>query len=96
VTGVLIGAVLLFVHFPVILLTVLVVVLFIGLTADPYYMHAIWYGIMNTLGVVCIDWLVPADLMVYTRQLHYFWLGEVGMLLSSLLHLQFRRGSISR
>jgi mannose/fructose/N-acetylgalactosamine-specific phosphotransferase system component IID len=50
VTGVLIGAVLLFVHFPVILLTVLVVVLFIGLTADPYYTHAIWYGIMNTLG----------------------------------------------
>ena len=78
-TGVLLGAIFLFAHFPVILLTVPVAVLLIGLTAEPYHTHAIWYGMMNTLGIFRMDRLVPEDLAVYTRQPHYFWLGEVGM-----------------
>ena len=56
-----------------------VTVLLIGLTAEPYHTHAIWYGMMNTLGIFRMDRLVPEDLAVYTRQPHYFWLGEVGM-----------------
>jgi len=54
-------------------------VLFIGLTAEPYHTHAVWYGMMNALGIFRMDRLVPEDLAVYTRQPHYFWLGEVGM-----------------
>jgi len=56
-----------------------VAVLFIGLTAEPFHTHAIWYGMMNALGIFRMDRLVPEDLAVYTRQPHYFWLGEVGM-----------------
>ena len=78
-TGVLLAAVFLFARLPFVLLLVPVAVLFIGLTADPYHTHAIWYGMMNALGIFRIDRLVPEDLAVYTRQPHYFWLGEVGM-----------------
>ena len=78
-TGVLLGAIFLIAHFPVILFIVPVAVLFIGLTADPYHTHAIWYGMMNALGVFRIDRLDPEDLEIYTEQPHYFWLGEVGM-----------------
>ena len=53
--------------------------LFIGLTAEPYHTHAIWYGMMNALGIFRIDRLVPEDLEIYTAQPHHFWLGEVGM-----------------
>jgi len=34
---------------------------------------------MNTLGIFRMDRLVPEDLEIYTKQPHYFWLGEVGM-----------------
>ena len=78
-TGILLGAIILIAHFPVILFTVPVAVLFIGLTADPYHTHAIWYGMMNAIGIFRMDRLVPEDLEIYTVQPHYFWLGEVGM-----------------
>jgi len=78
-TGILLGAIFLIAHFPVILFTVPVAVLFIGLTADPYHTHAIWYGMMNAIGIFRMDRLVPEDLEIYTVQPHYFWLGEVGM-----------------
>ena len=52
---------------------------FIGLTAEPYHTHTIWYGMMNTVGIFRMDRLVPEDLEIYTKQPHYFWLGEVGM-----------------
>ena len=78
-TGVLLGAVFLIAHFPVILFTVPVAILFIGLTAYPYHTHAIWYWMMNALGIFRIDRLVPEDLEIYTKQPHYFWPGEVGM-----------------
>jgi len=78
-TGVLLGAIFLIAHFSVILFAVPVAVLFIGLTADPYHTHAIWYGMMNALGIFRMDRLDPEDLEIYTEQPHYFWLGEVGM-----------------
>ena len=53
--------------------------LFVGLTAEPYHTHAIWYGMMNALGIFRMDRLDPEDLEIYTRQPHYFWLDEVGM-----------------
>jgi len=76
---VLLGAILMVARLPYVLLVVPVAVLFIGLTAEPYHTHAIWYGMMNTLGIFRMDRLVPEDLAVYIRQPHYFWLGEVEM-----------------
>jgi hypothetical protein len=78
-TGILLAAVFLFARLPFVLLLVPVAVLFIGLTAEPYHTHAIWYGMMNVLGIFRIDRLIPEDLEIYTQQPHYFWLGEVGM-----------------
>jgi hypothetical protein len=34
---------------------------------------------MNAVGIFRMDRLVPEDLEIYTKQPHYFWLGEVGM-----------------
>jgi len=78
-TGVLLAAVFFFARLPFVLLLVPVAVLFVGMTADPYHTHAIWYGMMNALGIFRMDRLVLEDLAVYIRQPHYFWLGEVGM-----------------
>ena len=47
-------------------------VLFIGLTGEPYHTHAIWYGMMNALGIFRMYRLVPEDLEIYTGQPHYF------------------------
>jgi len=69
----------LFARLPCVLLVVPVAVLLVGLTAEPYHTHAIWYWMINALGIFRIDRLIPEDLGVYTRQPHYFWLGEVGM-----------------
>jgi hypothetical protein len=44
------------------------VVLFFSLTAEPFHTHAIWYGMMNALGIFRMDRLVPEDLAVYTRR----------------------------
>ena len=73
-----------------------VAILFIGLTAEPYHTHAIWYWMMNTIGIFRIDRLDLEDLGIYTDQPHYFWLGEVGM--SAMLAGVFAvpPGSISR
>jgi len=78
-TGILLAAVFLFARLPFVLLLGPVAVLFIGLTAEPYHTHAIWYGMMNALGIFHIDRLAPEDLEIYTKQPHYFWLGEAGM-----------------
>ena len=79
VPGSLLAAVFLFARLPFVLLLIPVAVLFIGLTADPYHTHAIWYAMMNALGIFRIDRLAPEDLEIYTQQPHYFWLGEVRM-----------------
>ena len=71
--------------------------LFICQTAEPFHTHAIWYGMMNALGIFRMDRLIPEDLEIYTRQPHYFWLGEVGMAaVLAGVYLRSLPGSISR
>jgi hypothetical protein len=78
-TGILLGAVFLLSHFPVILLVVPVAVLFLGLVADPEETHAVWYGMLNTLCVFDFSALTDAEKGNYAVKKHYFWFGEVGM-----------------
>jgi hypothetical protein len=78
-TGVLLGAIFLLAHFPVILLVVPVAVLFLGLVADPEETHAVWYGMLNMLYVFDLSALTDAEKENYTEKKHYFWFGEVGM-----------------
>ena len=78
-TGCLIGLVFVLAHLPLILLIVPVAVLFLGLIADPEETHAVWYGMLNTLGIFDLSALTNEERLNYSDKRHYFWFGEVGM-----------------
>ena len=60
-------------------LTVPVAILFLGIVADPEETHAIWYGMLNTIGIFDVFTLTDEESENYLRRKHYFWFGEVGM-----------------
>ena len=78
-TGVLLGLIFVLAHLPLILLTVPVAVLFLGIVADPEETHAVWYGMLNTLGIFDLSTLTDDESVNYAQKKHYFWFGEVGM-----------------
>jgi hypothetical protein len=78
-TGILLGAIFLLAHFPVILLVVPVAVLFLGLVADPEETHAVWYGMLSMLGIFEVSALTEDERSNYAAKRHYFWFGEVTM-----------------
>jgi hypothetical protein len=78
-TGVLLGVIFVLAHLPLILLTVPVAVLFLGIVADPEETHAVWYGMLNTLGIFDLSTLTDSENVNYDQKKHYFWFGEVGM-----------------
>jgi hypothetical protein len=79
VTGVLLGLVFVLAHLPVILLTPPVMVLFLGIVADPEETHAVWYGMLNTIGIFDVSTLTDEESGNYLQRKHYFWFGEVMM-----------------
>jgi len=78
-TGVLLGLVFVLAHVPLILLIIPVAVFFLGVVADPEETHAVWYGMLNTLGIFDFSALTDAERINYAQKKHYFWFGEVGM-----------------
>ncbi|MDP3395134.1 MAG: hypothetical protein Q8S57_00470 [Methanoregula sp.] len=78
-TGVLLGLVFVLAHLPLIFLVIPIAVLFLGVVADPTETHAVWYGMLNTLGIFDFSALTDAERANYTQKKHYFWFGEVGM-----------------
>ena len=78
-TGILLGLIFVLAHLPLILLMVPVAVLFLGIVADPEETHAVWYGMLNTLGIFDVSTLTDAENVNYAQKKHYFWFGEVGM-----------------
>ncbi|MDP2795948.1 MAG: hypothetical protein Q8N94_00370 [Methanoregula sp.] len=78
-TGILLGLVLVLAHIPLLLLIVPIAVLFLGLVADPEETYAVWYGMLNTLGIFDLTVLTDAERLNYAKKRHYFWFGEVGM-----------------
>jgi hypothetical protein len=78
-TGILLGLVLVLAHLPLLLLIVPIAVLFLGLVADPEETHAVWYGMLNTLGIFDLTALTNEERLNYSDKRHYFWFGEVGM-----------------
>ena len=78
-TGILLGLVLLLAHLPMICLLVPVAILFLGIVADPEETHAVWYGMLNTLGIFELPELTDIERLTYAEKRHYFWFGEVGM-----------------
>src|SRR5208337_5588938 len=77
-TGLLLGGVLVLAHLPLILLTIPVGIPFLGLVADPEETHAVWYGMLNMLGIFDLSALTDAERLNYSEKRHYFWFGEVG------------------
>ena len=78
-TGVLLGLVFVLAHLPIILLTLPVTVLFLGIVADPEETHAVWYGMLNTIGIFDVSTLTDEESGNYLQRKHYFWFGEVMM-----------------
>jgi hypothetical protein len=78
-TGILLGLVLVLAQLPLLLLIVPVAILFLGIVADPDEMHAIWYGMLNTIGIFDLSVLTDAERLNYAEKRHYFWFGEVEM-----------------
>jgi len=78
-TGILLGLVLLLAQLPLLLLIVPVIILFLGIVADPEETHAVWYGMLNTLGIFELPELTDIERLTYAEKRHYFWFGEVGM-----------------
>jgi len=78
-TGILLGLVLVLAHLPIILLIGPVIILFLGIIADPEETHAVWYGMLNTLGIFELPELTDIERLTYAEKRHYFWFGEVGM-----------------
>ena len=78
-TGILLGLVLVLAHLPIILLIGPVIILFLGIIADPEETHAVWYGMLNTLGIFDLSALTDIERLTYAEKRHYFWFGEVEM-----------------
>jgi len=78
-SGVLLGAVMVLAHLPLLLLMVPIAILFLGLVADPEESHAAWYGMLHTLGIFDLSALTDAERLNYAEKRHYFWFGEIGM-----------------
>lgn len=78
-TGVLLGAIMVLSHLPLLFLIVPIAVLFLGLVADPEESHAVWYGMLHTLGIFDMSGLTETERLNYAEKRHYFWFGEVGM-----------------
>ena len=78
-TGLLLGIVIFLAHLPILTLILPVAILFLGLVADPEETHAVWYGMLNALGIFDLSLLTGPEKANYTDKRHYFWFGEVGM-----------------
>jgi len=78
-TGIVLGLIVVLARLPLFLLVIPVAVVFLGIVADPEETHAVWYGMLNCLGMFDAAALAPAELENYTGKRHYFWFGEVGM-----------------
>jgi len=77
--GLLLALIFLFAQLPLILMVVPVAILFLGIVADPEETHAVWYGMLSTLGIFDLTSLTDAEQLNYAEKRHYFWFGEVGM-----------------
>jgi hypothetical protein len=78
-TGIVLGLIGVLAHLPFLFLILPVAVVFLGMVADPEETHAVWYGMLNTLGIFELPELTDIERLTYAGKRHYFWFGEVGM-----------------
>jgi len=78
-SGILLGIIFFLAHLPPVLLIIPAAILFLGIVADPEESHAVWYGMLSTLGMFDPAVLTDAEKTNYAEKRHYFWLGEVAL-----------------
>ncbi len=86
-TGCLLALIFFVSHLPLILLIIPVAILFLGIVADPEETHAVWYGMLYTLGIFDLSVLDEEERGTCSVKKHYFWFGEVAS--AALLALVF-------
>jgi hypothetical protein len=74
--GLLLAALSLLVHLPLILLAMPVVIVFLGI-ANLEELHAAWYGMLSTVGIFDPAVLMNAEREIYAKCRHYFRFGDV-------------------
>jgi hypothetical protein len=75
--GILAGIIVIMAHLPLVLLAVPVVILFLGIVADPEEAHAAWYRVLSTAGIFDPATLTEEERKIFAGNRHYFWFGEV-------------------
>ncbi|MDO9034567.1 MAG: hypothetical protein Q7U51_05120 [Methanoregula sp.] len=75
--GILLAIIFLVSHLPLILLLAPVTILFLGIVADPEETHAVWYGMLHTIGIFELTALAEEEQRNYLQKKHYFWFGEI-------------------
>jgi len=75
--GILGGIIVMLTHLPLVLLAVPVVILFLGIGADPKEAHAAWYGALSTIGIFDPAVLGNEEKEIYAGNRRYFWFGEI-------------------
>lgn len=78
-TGMVLGLIGVLAPLPPLFLILPAAVVFLGIVADPQETHAVWYGMLNTLGIFDLSALTNEERLNYSDKRHYFWFGEVGM-----------------
>ena len=67
-TGMVLGLIGVLAHLPLLFLILPVAVVFLGIVADPEETHAVWYGMLNTLGIFDISALHAAESVNYPEK----------------------------
>jgi hypothetical protein len=75
--GLLLAAAILLLHLPPVLLLLPAGIIALGITAGTAVLHAVWYGVLSTLGIFDAGALDEAEKDVYKEKRHCFWFGEV-------------------
>jgi len=75
--GLLLAAAIALLHLPPVLLLLPAGIIALGIAAGTESLHAVWYGVLSTLGIFDAGALDEAEKEVYAEKRHCFWFGEV-------------------
>ncbi len=75
--GLLLAAAIALLHLPPVLLLLPAGIIALGIAAGTASLHAVWYGVLSTLGIFDAGALAEEEKTVYAEKRHCFWFGEV-------------------
>lgn len=75
--GLLLAAAIVLLHLPPVLLLLPAGIIALSIAVGTAELHAVWYGVLSTLGIFDARALDEAEKAVYAQKRHCFWFGEV-------------------